>query len=291
MSRLREAIESHAEALVIYRKLRVPRQEARALNNMGIVFWALGEFEEALAHYKRALKIDQDLGDRAQIALKLANLGEVYVGLGDPDRAEQYLDKALAIADQLRDQTTQTDATITLGLAHLKRGDAQTAKHTLARGLELARGSASRYQEVRALVYSGLARLRLGEAPGDAAELFRQGTRIAHAAPLPAFEALGLAYEALALQAMGDLPNAVERSAAAVRLIDSARTPEAVDEIFWVHARLAREAGQAEPARAALDRAHKDIVAKARRIKDQALRARYLESSPAKEILAESGDG
>ena len=37
----------------------------RALNNMGIVFAALGEYEEALAHYKSALKIDQELGDRS----------------------------------------------------------------------------------------------------------------------------------------------------------------------------------------------------------------------------------
>src|SRR6185436_18567141 len=50
IGRLEEAIESYAEALVIYRAIGMVRHEARALNNMGIVFAALGEYEEALAH-------------------------------------------------------------------------------------------------------------------------------------------------------------------------------------------------------------------------------------------------
>src|SRR5262249_52902101 len=44
MGRLEAAIEAYAEALVIYRAIGMPRQEARSLNNMGIVFAALGEY-------------------------------------------------------------------------------------------------------------------------------------------------------------------------------------------------------------------------------------------------------
>jgi hypothetical protein len=38
-----------------------------------------------------------------------------------------------------------------------------------------------------------------------------------------------------------------------------------------------------------LTRAHEELTNKARRIKDPALRARYLAASPAREILAEVG--
>ena len=73
--RLRDAVSTYAEALVIYRRLGVRRLEAATLNNMGWVFVGLGEYEEALVHYKRSLRLAQELGDRAGIGVKLANIG------------------------------------------------------------------------------------------------------------------------------------------------------------------------------------------------------------------------
>jgi predicted ATPase len=286
LSRLREAIEAHAEALVIYRKLRVPRQEARALNNIGIVFSALGEFEEALANYKRALKIDQDLGDRAQIALKLANIGQVYVDCGDTERAEQYLKKALSIADLLRDATTSADASITLGQAYLKRGEILRARKVLERGLSLALSLADRYQEIRGRIYLALARLECGEDPERAAAEARAAAELARSAPMPVGEIYGLAVEGLALAKLGRPIDAADRAAAAVRRLDATRAMEGADEILFIHARLARAAGRPDEAAASLRRAHDEVVAKARRIKDPALRALYVAAPPVRDILA-----
>jgi predicted ATPase/tRNA A-37 threonylcarbamoyl transferase component Bud32 len=290
LSRLREAIEAHAEALVIYRNLRVPRQEARALNNIGIVFSALGEFEEALGSYKRALKIDQELGDRAQIALKLANIGQVYVDCGDTDRAEQYLKKALAIAEQLRDQATAADASITLGQAYLKRGEILRARKVLERGLALATQLSERYQEIRGRLYLALARLECGEAPERSAAEARQAAELARAAPMPIGEIYGHAIEALALARMGRLVEAEAQAQAAVRLMDSARAHEGADEILFIHARLARGSGRHEAAAASLARALDEVHARARRMKDPDLRRIYLAAPPARDILASAGE-
>jgi eukaryotic-like serine/threonine-protein kinase len=287
LSQLREAIQSHAEALVIYRKLGVPRQEARALNNMGIVFSALGEFEEALAHYKRALQIDQELGDRAQVALKLANLGSVYVELGDPDQAESVLAKALAIAEQLGDPATSVDATITLGQAQLKRDQPEQARKTLLRGLELAEATGNRYQEIRAMVYLALAQLRSGDPPQAVADLARRAQELAGKAPLPIGEIYALAAQALALARLGQRARAAELSAAAVHKLDAARAGEGAEEILHIHARLSRAAGREAEAALSLERAHQEILSKARRLKDDAVRSRFLLASPAREILAD----
>jgi tetratricopeptide (TPR) repeat protein len=287
-SQLREAIETHAEALVIYRKLRVPRQEARALNNIGIVFSALGEFEESLANYKRALKIDQELGDRAQIALKLSNIGSVYVDVGDPDKAEQYLVKALSLADQLKDGNTSLDATITLGQAYLKRAESGRAKKTLERGLQLAREQKNRYQEIRGLIYLAIAKLRSGDAPDETVELAKTARDLAHQAPLPIGEIYALTAWGMGLARLGRPVEAADRTAEAVRLLDSSRSTEGSEEILHIHARLSRAAGRESEATRALTRAHEELQSKARRLRDPALRAQFLAASPAKEILADA---
>ncbi|MBW3551420.1 MAG: response regulator, partial [Proteobacteria bacterium] len=51
LGRLREAVDVYLESLVIYRALGLPRLEARALNNLGVVFSTLGEPEQALAYF------------------------------------------------------------------------------------------------------------------------------------------------------------------------------------------------------------------------------------------------
>jgi tetratricopeptide (TPR) repeat protein len=288
MSRLREAIEAQAEALVIYKNLRVRRQEARALNNMGIVFAAMGEYEEALGHYKRALKIDQELGDRLQIALKLANIGGVYLETGTLDKSEQYLRKAISIAEQLRDGSTLTDGHITLGQVHLKRGEPTRARRALERGLAHAVESGSRYQEIRARTYLALARLEGGDSPLEALEMARQAAQEAHTAPLPIGEIYGLAVEALALARLGRPAEAADRAAQAARLSETSRAIEGADEIWFILARLAKAAGRVDEAVAALARALGEVQSKARRLKDPALRQSLLSSSPAREILAEA---
>lgn len=289
MSRLREAIEAHAEALVIYRKLRVPRQEAKVLNNIGIVFSALGEYEEALTNYKRSLKIDQELGNRLAVAVKLANIGGLYVDVGDLDKAEPYLGKALAIAGELGDPATQTDATITLGQAYLKRGDLARARRAFDKGHTQAAQAKNRYQEIRALVYLALATIRSGEPPDRALAMAREATDLAEKARILIGQMYGLTAQGLALRELGRLGEAAEVAGRAVEVLDRSHAPEGSEEILYHYARILLAAGRAGDAAAALRRSHDELQAKARRIKDPALRARFLAASPARDILAEVG--
>jgi serine/threonine protein kinase/tetratricopeptide (TPR) repeat protein len=288
MSRLREAIMAYAEALVIYRHLSVPRQEARALNNMGIVFAALGEYEEALTHYKRSLKIDTELGDRVQVGLKLGNIGQTYLEVGELDKAEQYLDKALVVSEQLEDTVNRTDAMITLAQVYLKRRDAQGARALCEQGLALATQHRHLYQEVRGMVYLSLAQLEAGDAPEASLELARTAVQKSRAATMPVGEIHGMVAEARALAALGRTDEAEGRAADAVRLLGNTRDPEGAEEILYVHAQLARTVGRDADAQASLLRAYREVQSKARRLADPALRARYLESQPASQIVREA---
>ncbi len=260
MSRLRDAILAHSEALVIYRNLRVPRQEARALNSMGVVFTALGEFEEALVHYKRALKIDQDLGDRVQVAMKLSNIGGVYVDLGDADKASSRIARRHQHRRGRRGDRVghRRDDHPWPGVPETRRIGARPqaprarprARHRRPFALpggprhDLPRpGPPRRRRSADARRRAGAqgGRSRANRAPPGRRDLRprrRGSSRLGR---------LGLASEGAA------------RAAEAVRLLDASRSTEGADEILFIHAQaLRRSAGlAAEPPRGH-HRAHRD---------------------------------
>jgi serine/threonine protein kinase/tetratricopeptide (TPR) repeat protein len=289
MGRLHEASESYAEALVIYRMLRLPRQEARALNNMGIVFAALGEFEEALAHYKSSLKIDQELGDRASLALKLGNIGQTYSDLGDVERGERYLSKALKFADQTEDHSSAVDAAISLGQVYLHKGEPKRALKLLDRGLALASEHRERYQEIRALIYISLGQLDAGDPAEGALELARSATELARKAPMLVGQIYGLCAQGMALAKLGRPGEASSLSAEAVTLLEGrTEDTEGSEQVLYMHATLCDQAGQQAEARQAIARAHAEVQSKLSKLRDPELRAMYLESRTPAAILRDA---
>jgi tetratricopeptide (TPR) repeat protein len=243
---------------------------------MGIVFAALGEYEEALAHYKSALKLDQALGDRAGIAYKLGNIGQCYADLGDLDRAESYLGKAMKIAVETGDASTEADAAVSLGQVKLARRDPDAAMSLFERGLELASAGRERYQEIRALEYIAYAQLESGRPPDGALELARSATELARKMPMMVGIIHGLAFQALALAKLGRHTDAVAASREAVRLLDAESRPEGAEHILGWHARVLAAAGKADEADAIRARARAEIDAKAARLADAELRRSYL---------------
>ncbi|MDX2092768.1 MAG: protein kinase [Kofleriaceae bacterium] len=277
IGRLEAAIESYAEALVIYRAIGMSRMEARSLNNMGIVFAALGEYEEALAHYKSALKIDQALGDRSSIALKLGNIGQCYSDLGDVDRAESYLNKALKIAEQTGDLSAAADAAVSLGQAKLQRGDTKAALVQFERGLALATEARERYQEVRALEYIALAHLTAGDPPEAALEMAKSATEWARKMPMLVGIIYGLTFQALALSKLGRHTEAITAVDEAVQLAEGAR-PDGSEHVYRWRAKILTAAGRTAEAQAATSRAVAEVEAKAAKLRDPELRKHYLAS-------------
>ena len=277
IGRLEAAIESYAEALVIYRAIGMSRHEARALNNMGIVFAALGEYEEALAHYKSALKIDQALGDRSSIALKLGNIGQCYSDLGDVDKAESYLGKALKVAEQTGDLSAAADAAVSWGQAKMQRGDTKAALVLFERGLTLATENRERYQEVRALQYIALAHLVAGDPPEAALEMARSATEWARKMPMLVGIIYGLTFQGLALSRLGRHDEAIAAVDEAVKQLEGAR-PEGAEHVHRWRAQVLTAGGRAADAAAAIARADLEVQTKAKKLRDPELRKHFLAS-------------
>ena len=289
MGRLEPSIESYAEALVIYRALRLPRQEAHTLNHMGNAFAALGEYEEALAHYKSSLKLDQQLGDRSGVAFKLGNIGQAYADLGDVDRAESYLAKAWKLGEQTGDPSSMADAAISWGQAKLARGDLAGALELLERGKELATENRERFQEIRGLEYIALAQLEANHDAAGALELARSATELARRMPMMVGIIYGLAITGLAHARRGDHAAAVAATTEAIALMRQQARPEGAEHIWYWHGLTLAGAGQLPAARAAFEQAAREVDAKAARLRDPALKATYLGSKTARAVAAALG--
>jgi predicted ATPase len=278
MGKLESAIESYAEALVIYRAIGMSRHEARALNNMGIVFAALGEYEEALAHYKSALKIDQALGDRAGIALKLGNIGQCYSDLGDVERAESYLAKALKVAEATGDLSAAADAAVSLGQTKMQKGDPREALVMFERGLSFATENRERYQEIRAMSYIALAHLANGDPPEAALEMAKSATEWARKMPMLVGIIYGLTFQALALSRLGRHDEAIAAADEAVKNLQEGARPEGAEHVHRWRAEILAAAGRAADAKVASNRAAAEVAAKAQKLRDPELRKHFLAS-------------
>jgi predicted ATPase len=288
--RLREAVSTQAEALVIYRRLGARRLEAQTLSSMAWVLVGLGEFEEALVQYKRSLRLAQELGDRAGIGAKLASIGQAYADLGDLARARRYIDKALELHEALADQPGLCDARISLAQVHLKEARFEEAIEGFTAGLQLAIRTHNRYQEIRAMVYLAVAQLDRGDPPAAALQLARDAVRLAREGELANGEVYGLAALARAELRSGD-PQAAHRTIQrAVGLVDAGRDVDSPEEILFTFSEIADAAGARNEARDALERAVVEVRKKARRIRDEAWRTRYLASQPARKILARAAN-
>ena len=286
MGRLEDAIESFAEALIIYRTLRVTRQETIVLSNMGVIFSALGEYEEALAHYKSSLQLTQTMGDRASVALKLANIGQTYADVGDFERAERYLRKGMKVAEQLEDDEVVIDAAVTLGQVYWQQDALARAQAQFERGLALARVAGSRFLEIRAEIYLAMSRLEAGHDPAEVLAMARVATEQAERLPMPVGQIYGLAVQGQALAALGRAGEAADASARAVALQAARKQSESPEHILYIHAVLCEAAGRGPDATQAIHAARRAMNAKAARLRNPKLRSMYLDAKISRAIIA-----
>ena len=123
LGRLDEAEEASAEAVVICRRLGLRGQEAHALNALGVVLAAKGEYEDAIALIRTSISMDREIGERLYIGRKLSNIGQLYKELGDIDRSVEFLEHALMVFGAVRDDLAEADALNSLAEALVEEGE------------------------------------------------------------------------------------------------------------------------------------------------------------------------
>ena len=122
-----EAIVYLQSALFLERNEGDRNGEALSLNNMGMVRSKQGRLDEARRLFREALAIRREISDRQGESVSLQLLGTTLEESGDPDGGIPLLEEALAIARELEIQELIRDDLVALAKAWEAAGQPKLA--------------------------------------------------------------------------------------------------------------------------------------------------------------------
>ena len=136
-------LESSKTPWTASRNLQARRDEtATTLNNMGLVYRDMGEFQKALDTLNQALAIDRDIQSKWAIAYDLKNLGLTYLQMGQPQKALPLFQEALETASGIGNRINEAKILLGYGEALFLLERWPEAEEHFQKALELSRSMA-----------------------------------------------------------------------------------------------------------------------------------------------------
>jgi CHAT domain-containing protein/Tfp pilus assembly protein PilF len=141
----RKSVEKYHEALELYRRASDHRGEAQTLNDIGEVYWMLGETRKALEKLNEALPISRAIDARREEAVTLHRMGLVYSLSGEKRKALEKYNEALPIRRAIGDRRGEAETLHNIGSVYRSLGEKQKAleKYNETLPLRLAGGDRS----------------------------------------------------------------------------------------------------------------------------------------------------
>jgi len=138
------------------------------LNELGYIYYCIGELNKAEKIVNKALQINENLGRLEGMAVQYGNLGLIYRTKGELDKAEEMHNKSLEIHEKLGRQEGMASDYGNLGLIYQTRGDLDKAEEMHKRSLEISEKLG--LQEIRASQYGNLGLIYQARGELDKAE-------------------------------------------------------------------------------------------------------------------------
>jgi CHAT domain-containing protein/Tfp pilus assembly protein PilF len=159
----RKSIEKYQGALELYQKAGASKGVCDALNNIGMVYWSLGEAHKALDKYNEALPPCRELRDRSGEATTLTNIGTVYWSLGEMQNALAKFSESLPLSRAAGDRIGEADNINNIGVIHLALGQTHKALEKFEEALPIYRATGERNGEGDTLSNIGYIYVVFGE--------------------------------------------------------------------------------------------------------------------------------
>ena len=203
VGRVNEAINAHAEAIAVFRRVGAKRMEAHAKNSLAFALFVLGRFEDAIALGIDAIRIDLSIGGRLQIAKTLSTIGQSYAALGDTDRGLAYFKRARQAHESYNDQESKSDTLLCWAEIYLERSNPAEAEALVQEAATINAVTGSAYDAA----HEKIVRALLARARGDSAAAVMHAfdaRQVAEAQAYVAFHFYAMAIEAVSRVEIGE---------------------------------------------------------------------------------------
>ncbi|UGT45337.1 tetratricopeptide repeat protein [Nocardia yamanashiensis] len=198
------------QALTIYQEIGDRVGQAHALSSLGRLGYATGDYPGTAELLRQALAIYEQVGDRGGQAYALIGMGVVRYTIGDYPGTGDQMRRAAALFDEIGDRFGAAYALHERGVVTYATGDYETAGVLVGQALESYRELGDRFAEAYALNDLVAVRFATGDYPG-VAELLGQALDIHREIGDRLGEAYALGSLGRLGHAVGDLPGAANR--------------------------------------------------------------------------------
>ena len=205
----RKAMDKYDEAIAHFLAAGDRNAQANALNNKGLAYVLIGEYQESLNYFTKARSIFRDVNDRAGEALTRLNFGFVYDELDEKQKAlDEYL-QVLPIFRDLGDRQGEAHTLINIGSLYTSLGESSTSVNLYTQALSLCQQLKNRDCEATAIAGVGRGQYALGDKQ-KAIDNYNQTLLIYREMEFPRGESTALFYLAVAYSDLGKRQKALD---------------------------------------------------------------------------------
>ncbi len=145
------ALKYCLKALAIRENSKDKKGIAESLHEVGIIYDYLGNYSKALEYYNRSLKIREEIGDKKGIAASLNNIGIIYHLTDKYEKALEYYLKSLAIREELKDEKGIASCLNNAGVIYSIMKEYDKALEYCLKALEMVEKIGNRYEAANIL--------------------------------------------------------------------------------------------------------------------------------------------
>ncbi|RPI26219.1 MAG: GAF domain-containing protein, partial [Chloroflexota bacterium] len=191
-------------------------RQARAYNNLGLLYSNLGLYRKACSYLEKAAFIQRETQSRSGLAYTLESLGRVYLELEEYELARTVLEEGLEITHQMGSPVNESLFWMALGRLALAQGRAEDARGMLSTAVRLQREMETSVYLVTSLAWLGYTLLVLklwDQAYHFTSESIEKLEELGNTGSFPTQDVLWLHYQVLREQPQEQAPGDSQQTA------------------------------------------------------------------------------